>query len=120
MKVDSEKIKELLLALCSTYKLSYWEFIRPSKSPEYIKLRSVFIYFLKQNGMTQSQIAHYVNLDQSNVSRSYRYAKQRILTTKRGITILNTIQSLVFRQSIGVGTAFYQITNERVIAIKKT
>lgn len=120
MKVDRDKIKELTLAICSTYKLSYWEFIRPSKSPEYVKLRSIFIYFLKQHGMTQSEIAHYVNLDQSNVSRSYRYAKTKLLTSKKGMAVLKEIQTLVFRQSIGVGTAFHQITIQRVISVNKT
>lgn len=120
MKIDIDKFEEIVRALCSIYKLDYYEFIRPSKSPRYIDVRAVFIFYLKSHGMTQKQIAPLTNLDHSNVSRNNTYAKTKLLGTKKGMRILSSIETLVFRQSMGVGLVFQQITYERIANFKKT
>lgn len=114
MKIDKHKYKELILALCSLYRLNYFEFVKPSKSPEYIKVRAVLIYYFKQQKFTNKQISPIVKLDHSNVSRNYLFAKSRILTTKRGMYILKNIEMLIFKQSIGVGTALEQIMRDNI------
>lgn len=120
MKIDNNKVEEVMRALCATYKLDYYEFIRPSKSPRYIDVRSVLIHYFKSHGLTQKQIAPLTNLDHSNVSRNNTYAKSHLLTTKKGMRILSTIETLIFKQSMGVGLVFEQLTYERIANLRKT
>lgn len=118
MNIDRIKLEEIIRAVCATNKLDYYEFIRPSKSPRYIDVRCVFIYYLKTQGLTQKEVAPLINLDHSTVSRNNHYAKTKLLTTKKGLRILTNIERLIFKQSIGVGLVFEQITYERMASLK--
>ena len=114
MKINKDKHNNFLKALCRYYRLDYWEFIRPSKSPEYLILRSIVIYYYKKHKIRHDDIANLFGLDQSTVTRNYKYAKQRVLTTEKGKVILKTTENIIFRQCLGSRPVSEQIIYERI------
>lgn len=120
MKLDKEKLVELIRGICAVESIDYYNFIRPSKEPNICQVRSIFINYLVDCGLYYHEIGKIVNLDRTNVSRNNKRAIEVHLKYSKGKQIRKHINILVFRQSIGVDTIFNQIIRERVLRKKKS
>ena len=120
MKINKDRHREFLKGICSYYGVDYYEFIRPSRTPLCINLRSMLILYYKKQTLSNKELSVIFNIDESTVYRNNFYAETQLKDTTVGKDLLKTIESMLFKQSIGIRTAFEQLMYERITTKRKT